>query len=164
MTWRGVDFADFYADAHPRLVAAVTGFCGDPEIGRDAADEAMVRAFERWERVGRMESPAGWVMATGMNQARRILRRRSRLDALLRRSRPPAAVEGPAAEVWQIVGDLPERQRQAIVLRHLADLTEPDIAAAMGVTRGTVSSTLRAAHAALRSRLTEDLEPQESGS
>ncbi len=163
MTWIGVDFADFYADAHPRLVAAVTGFCGDPEVGREAADEAMVRAFERWDRVGRMESPTGWVMATAMNQARRVLRRRSRLDALLRRSRPPVTQDGPAGEVWQMVGELPERQRQALVLRHIADLTEPDIAAAMGVTRGTVSSTLRAAHAALRSRLDEDLETEEAG-
>ncbi len=44
--------------------------------------------------------------------------------------------------MWELVRDLPERQRQAVVLRYLADLDERDIAEAMGVTRGTVSSTL----------------------
>ncbi len=151
-----MDFTEFYLDMHPRLVAAVTGFCGDPEVGREAADEAMVRAYERWARVREMESPHGWVTATAVNEARRILRRRRRLATLLRAQNPRVTVDGPAGEVWHLVADLPERQRQAVVLRYLADLTEPDIAAAMGVTRGTVSTTLRSAHARLRSKLGEE--------
>ena len=44
---------------------------------------------------------------------------------------------------------LPDRQRMAVVLRYLADLTEPDIATIMGVSRGTVASTLADARRSL---------------
>ncbi|MCP5027462.1 MAG: hypothetical protein GY929_14385 [Actinomycetia bacterium] len=152
-----MEFDDFYRDAHPRLVAALVGFCGDADVGRDAADEAVVRAFERWDSVRDMGSPSGWLFQTGFNVARRTMRRRRHFGRLLRRLEPVRVVEGPAGELWELVGGLGERQRQAVVLRHVADLTEPDIAEVMGVTRGTVSSTLRAAYGALRTQL--DSEP-----
>lgn len=53
-----------------------------------------------------------------------------------------AALPPPAGEVWDLVKRLSDRQRLAIVLRYVADLPEADIAAAMGITRSTVSSTL----------------------
>ena len=58
--------------------------------------------------------------------------------------------------MWQIVAELPERQRLAVVLRHIAGLTEADIGASMGITRGTVSATLRQAYASLRLEITDD--------
>ncbi len=51
------------------------------------------------------------------------------------------------------MADLPPRQRTAMVLRYVADLTEPEIAQAMGIRRSTVSATLAAA----RKRLARDL-------
>lgn len=45
-----------------------------------------------------------------------------------------------------LVANLPVRQREAVLLRHVAQLTEQEIADAMGVKRGTVSSTLRSAY------------------
>ena len=62
----------------------------------------------------------------------------------------------PDHELWQAVGRLPRRQRTAIVLRYVADLPEADIAAAMGIARGTVAATLAAA----RRRLEADLRPE----
>jgi predicted RNA polymerase sigma factor len=41
-------------------VAPLAAVFADPEIASDAADEAIVRAFERWERVSVMASPEGW--------------------------------------------------------------------------------------------------------
>jgi DNA-directed RNA polymerase specialized sigma24 family protein len=65
----------------------------------------------------------------------------------------------PTGEVWDLVRALPERQRIAVVLRYVADLTEPDIAIAMGIARGTVASTLAAARARLAGVLiNEDVE------
>jgi RNA polymerase sigma-70 factor (ECF subfamily) len=60
----------------------------------------------------------------------------------------------PTGEVWDLVRALPERQRVAIVLRYVADLTEPDIAAVMGIARGTVASTLASARDRLGEALT----------
>jgi len=50
---------------------------------------------------------------------------------------------------------LPDRQREALILRYFMDLPEPDIAAVMGVSQGTVKSTTSRAIAALASKLKE---------
>lgn len=48
------------------------------------------------------------------------------------------------------LGRLPERQRRVVVLRYLADLPEAEVAATLGITPGTVKSTLHRATARLR--------------
>lgn len=146
---------------HPRLVTALAAMFGDRDLAAESADEALVRAYERWRRVSSMDSPEGWTYRTGLNVARRILRRRSLEAALLRRERrEPDPLPGPAGEIWDLVAVLPERQRQAVVLRHVGQLREREIAEVMGVARGTVSSTLRSAHESLRMELEIELIPE----
>ncbi|MEO1060402.1 MAG: sigma factor-like helix-turn-helix DNA-binding protein [Actinomycetota bacterium] len=146
-------FEDFYVELHPRLIAALAATCGDLDLARDAADEAAARALERWDRVEAMANPQGWVYRVAINQVRRKARRRDLERRVLRREHPPEPVPGPAGEVWHLVEGLSRRQREAVVLRHVLMLREPEIGRVMGVTRGTVSSTLRAAYARLRSDL-----------
>ena len=55
-----------------------------------------------------------------------------------------------------LVADLPARQREAVLLRHVGELTEQEIAEAMGVARGTVSSTLRSAYKRLNAEIHAD--------
>ena len=45
-----------------------------------------------------------------------------------------------------LVSELPARQREVVVMRHVAGLGEAEIAEALGISRSTVSSTLRSAH------------------
>ena len=59
----------------------------------------------------------------------------------------------PAIELWQAVGDLPRRQREAVVLRYIGDLTEAQTALAMGIAPGTAAATLSAARRSLARRL-----------
>ncbi len=139
------DFETWYRHEHPRLVTLVTAIVGDAEIGREAVDEALARAYERWDRVAAMSSPTGWTYRVGLNAARRRARRRTMEERLLRRW-TPRDVPGPTGEVWMLVADLPVRQRTAVLLRHVGQMTEAEIADVMGVRRGTVSSTLRAAY------------------
>ena len=147
-------FEDWYHQHHPRLVAALTALSGDADAAADAADEAFVRAYERWSRVSAMASPAGWLHTVGANALRRRMRRRT---FERRAARPVIEVVHPLPhpELWAAVRALPDRQRTAIVLRYLGDLPEADIAAAMGVTRGTVSSTLADARRNLEAALAE---------
>ncbi|MDY7105212.1 MAG: sigma-70 family RNA polymerase sigma factor [Actinomycetota bacterium] len=148
------DFETWYRRAHPRLGTALSLAFGDRDLAQDAADEAVARAYERWHDVSTMASPDGWLYRVAFNVARRRLRRRSLEARLLRRGRPEHAAP-PAGELWLVVAELPERQRLAVVLRHVGQLTEPEIAEIMGVARGTVSSTLRTAHRSLRDRLAD---------
>jgi DNA-directed RNA polymerase specialized sigma24 family protein len=139
----GAAFEDWYRGCHARLVASLTLVTGDLDAAADAADEAMVRAYERWDRVAAMGSPDGWAFRVAINVLRRRGRRRAREERLLRRSAPvPAVPPEPAGPAWAAVRDLPLRQREVVVLRFVADLTEPQIAAALGISRGTVASTL----------------------
>ena len=54
-----------------------------------------------------------------------------------------------ASEIWELVATLPQRQRQVVVLRHVGNLKELEIAEALDISRSTVSTTLRDAHGRL---------------
>jgi DNA-directed RNA polymerase specialized sigma24 family protein len=149
------EFEGWYRNEHPRLVTLLAAATGDAELARDAADEALARAFEQWPRVCRMSSPTGWTYAVGLNVARRHARRRALERRLLGRRREEL-VPGPTGELWMVVADLPERQRTAVLLRHVGQLTEHEIADVMGVARGTVSSTLRSAYRRLGTTINRD--------
>ena len=152
-------FDAWYRREHPRLVASLLLVTGDLGRASDAVDEACARALERWSRVGAMASPTGWAFRVAHNVSRRTFRRAALERRLLARAPRPGDVPAPAGEVWRIVSGLPRRQREVVVLRYVADLREGDIAEALGISRSTVSSTLRDAHARLGRLL--DVAPQE---
>ena len=129
---------------------------GDAEAARDAVAEAFCRAYERWPRVASMDSPSGWVYRVALNELRRSMRRRVLESRLLRRERPhsipPPDID---RELWDAVAALPRRQREAIVLRYVGDLTERDVARVLGISEGATSAALVAARRRLVEQLTD---------
>ena len=155
------DFGVWYRAAYRSVLAALIVVGRDGELGREAADEAFARAWERWPRVRTMASPEGWVVTVGANWLRRRARRRAMEASLVQRvggADTAPAIELPARDVWTAVATLPERQRLAIALRYLLDLPEGDVAAHMGVHRGTTASTLSDARRRLADLLDDPLE------
>jgi RNA polymerase sigma factor (sigma-70 family) len=146
------EFDGWYRALAPRIRGALTAMCGDSHIATDATSEAFARAYEHWSRVSRIANRDGWVYAVGVN----VVRKQARRAALERRratrwvERPAAAPEVPS-ELWRALGQLTTRQREAIALRYVADLTQQDVAAAMGIAPGTAAATLAQA----RQRLAE---------
>lgn len=134
------------------MLAAVAVAAGDIDLAEEATAEAFARALERWDRVSQMSSPGGWVFTVARNRLRRRWGRRRTEVRLLDGQRVDRAAEMEPfqAEVWAAVGRLPRRQREAVALRYIADLTEAQVAEAMGVAPGTVASTLHDARARLR--------------
>ena len=128
------------------MVATLWLATGDIDLAREGVDEACARALARWDRVSAMAAPTGWAYAVALNHARRVARRRSFERLVLRRSLTQANVPETAVEIWSLVAALPARQRQVVVLRHVADLKEAEIAGLLGISRSTVSTTLRDAH------------------
>jgi RNA polymerase sigma-70 factor (ECF subfamily) len=130
---------------------------GDAETARDAVAEAFGRAYERWPRVASLDSPGGWVYRVALNELRRRMRRRALESRLLGRERldstPPSDID---PELWDAVAELPRRQREAIVLRYVGDLTERDVAGVLGISEGAASAALVAA----RRRLAQQLTPR----
>jgi RNA polymerase sigma factor (sigma-70 family) len=149
------DFEPWYRREHDRMVNSLYLISGSVDAARDATDEGFARAAQHWSRVRRMDSPAGWTFRVALNVLRREMRRRTReVDALRRRGSTEAFVErSPDPDLWRAVAALPDRQREAIVLRYVADLPEADIAIALGVARGTVASNLSRARESLAGTL-----------
>lgn len=148
-----LDFERWYRQEHHRVFTALAVAGGDVDIAREATDEAFVRAYERWAKVRSMDSPGGWLYRVALNELRRRARRQTLERELLRRQRQPLeAVEPPVADpaVWEVVRALPRRQRAAVALRYVLDLTERDVAATMGISRGAASATLTAARKRLQ--------------
>lgn len=156
----GVDvegFDHWYRQLHPVLLSSLSVVAGDPDEAREATDEAFARAFERWPRVKDMASPAGWVFRTALNVVKRRARRQSLERRLLGRVAPE--VESPlgwSVEVLDAVRALPERERIAISLRYVADLSTTQMAEVMGIAPGTVGSTLSAGRRRMAIALGDD--------
>lgn len=150
------DFDGFYATHFDDVARAISLAAGDRELARDATQEAFARALRRWRTVRDMDRPDGWVYVVAMNQLRDHWRRLER-----RRPTEQIAVDTSGAVVTRLsvrdaIATLPPRQRQAVVLRYLADLPLADLANAMGCALGTVKATLHEALRAMRVELEED--------
>jgi len=134
-----------------RVAASVTG---DSERARDAVQEGFATAVRKrgsFRGDGPLEA---WVWRIVLNAARSDVRRSAPAVGL---DEPYAANGHPPedADLRAALARLPERQRTAVFLRYYADLDYAAIGEALGVSTGTVSATLSAAHAALRTRLEE---------
>jgi RNA polymerase sigma factor (sigma-70 family) len=156
-------FESWYRAEHPRMLAALAVVARDPDLAQEVVAEAFARAFQRWDRVGEMDSPGGWTYRVALN----VLRRRARRAALERRLLPRLAprtsitVPAYAVEVWQVVTELPPRMRTAVALRYLGSLTEAEVADVMGIAPGTVAATLHDARRRLAPLLASDASPEE---
>ena len=148
-------FEAWYRGQQPKLASALLAVCGDPVVAREATDEAFARALEHWARLSTMDAPEAWVYRTAVNVVRRRARRAALEQRLLRRSSPTSnePVPGWDLDLLAAIRDLPPRQRTAVALHYIADLSVDDTATAMRVKRGTVLATIHAARARLRATL-----------
>ena len=152
---RGASVAELervYRAGFPRFARVATAVAGDEQSGADAVHDAFVQAV-RTRRSFRGEGPLeAWVWRMVVNAAKTRAGRRTASEAA---ETPVEHENGFGDPVRALIVALPERQRLALFLRYYADLDYEAIAAALGVTAGTVGATLNAAHAALRRSLKE---------
>jgi RNA polymerase sigma-70 factor (ECF subfamily) len=141
------EFTDFYRASWPGVARALALALCDRDLAIDAADEAMARAYPRWEKLRGYDNPAGWVYRVGLNWARSHHRRLSRrLPFAHPEATEPAPVSDPAIRAALL--ELPVNQRSVVVCRLLLDWSVAETATALGLRQATVRSRL---HRALRS-------------
>lgn len=152
-----LDQDDLFRAAWPRLVVALTSFTGDALVAEELAQEALVRAIERWDHVSTLDAPAMYVYRTGLNLARSRWRRAAverRAHARLHRRDVETSTDlADALAVRAEILALPERQRAAIVLRFHADLSVDETAQVMECAPGTVKALTHQAMTKLRRML-----------
>ena len=126
---------------------------GDRDAAEDVAADALARAHMHWDRVGTLEYRDAWVLRVAANLALDGARRkRPALDA-------PATVEFESGAVDRIalaraLRKLPRRQREAVSMRYLAELSHEQIAAALGIAEASVRVHVHRGLTALRSQIT----------
>lgn len=149
-------FEDFYRFQRDDLVRALALTLRDVTLGADAADEAMARAYQRWDRVGAYDNPMGWTYRVGLNWARSRLRKMRR-EVVGHHFEPAVSDPAPLDPiVARAIGELSPNQRAVVVLRFFLDWSLEDIATAMEVRSGTVKSRLHRALRSLRAELEVD--------
>ncbi|HJS70921.1 MAG TPA: sigma-70 family RNA polymerase sigma factor [Gaiellaceae bacterium] len=146
-----------YRDQLAAFVRLATAITGDEQAAYDAVHDGFVRAVRYRSQLRDRESAPGWVCRIVLNEARkRSTTERRHVSTPLEAEHEPATnghrETGAAAAA---LASLPERQRLALFLRYYADLDYAGIAEALGISRGTVSATLHAAHASLQTKLKE---------
>lgn len=154
---RSADFDAFYAASRDRLVVQVAALTGDPVEAADHVQEAFVRAWSRWSRVGDLDDPEGWVRRVAHNLAVSRWRRARRLVLGGLADERETQWDETQLDVLAALRTLPRRERESIALHHLADLSVEQVAGELGAPVGSVKSWLSRGRARLGAVLsTED--------
>ena len=156
-------FEEFYGAAAMRIVRHCYALTGNLADSQDIAQEAFVRAWQRWASVRDCDSPEAWVRHVATNLATSRWRRdRTARAAAPELIRQQSVQEISPNTVALVAGlrTLPERQRLVLVLHYLADLPVEQIAADLSCPVGSVKAWLSRGRAALAAVMTEPGIPQ----
>jgi RNA polymerase sigma-70 factor, ECF subfamily len=149
-------FEEFFLAEHERLFQALYLLTGDRDEADDLAQEALMRAYERWDRISGMESPAGYVYRTALNL------HRSRLRKFLIHARrafsavPADDLSGAVAESYDVrraLAQLPRGQLEALILVEWFGLGSEEAGRVLGIDGSSVRGRLHRGRTSLRELL-----------
>jgi RNA polymerase sigma-70 factor, ECF subfamily len=153
------EYERMYGQAYWRLVGQLTVITGNAQEAQDAVQEALFRAWSHWDKVGHYADPEGWVRRVAINVATSGWRKRRRFVVM------PAGQQGEARsrveesaetlDLLAMLGRVPRREREALVLFYVVDLSVRDVAAAMGIRAGSAKALLSRGRQRLRDVLSE---------
>lgn len=151
------DFAEFVAGRWTSLYRLAYLLTASPTSAEDLLQTSLEKAYVRWARIGGMQYAEAYVRRmianTYVSGRRRAWVGEEPCDRLPETASSEEGELIDRAMLWPLVCALPARQRAVIVLRYYEDLSEAEIADALGCARGTVKSQSSAAMKALRRAL-----------
>jgi RNA polymerase sigma-70 factor (sigma-E family) len=153
-----------YAAHYRSLVRLAALLLRDTATAEEVVQDSFVAMHDGWRRLRDNDKALSYLRQSVVNRARSVLRHRVVVD----RNAPKPPPDMPSAEQGAItllersavvtaLRTLPARQRETLVLRFYGDLSEAQIAAAMGISKGAVKSHTARAMSALRSVLERDI-------
>lgn len=169
----GLDDADhaiteLYAAHWTRLVRLAWLLVRDQSVAEDAVQDAFVATHRRWDGIRDSGRVLGYLQTAVVNQCRSLQRhavvvdRQNRADAAAadapgRGSHDSAETVVLAASerrtMLDALGELPQRQREVLVLRYYEDLSEAQIARALDISPGSVKAHAHRALTTLRATM-----------
>jgi RNA polymerase sigma-70 factor (ECF subfamily) len=147
-------FEEFYEATFRRVFTALCLVTGNRHEAEEIAQDAFLRVFERWDRVGVLEDPTGYLFRVSMNVFRSRYRRASlglRRELLL----APAATDDLASvethdEVVRLLQGLDPKQRAAILLTAILDYSAEEAGRMLGLRASSVRSLTTRARARMK--------------
>ncbi|WP_158848642.1 SigE family RNA polymerase sigma factor [Saccharothrix deserti] len=155
-----MEFGEYVYRQRPALMRFATVLTCQTWLAEDLVSDVLGRAFERWDRISRMDEPHAYVRRMVVNEylswRRRLARTSPRADVEPDATRLSDGADERAERDAMIrrLADLPRKQRAAVVLRYYAGLPDAEIAAELGCRVTTVRSQISRALATLRIDLT----------
>jgi RNA polymerase sigma-70 factor (sigma-E family) len=139
---------DLYRQHRMRLVRLAILLVDEVATAEDVVQEAFTGLHRNWSGLRDEAAALGYLRTAVVNGSRSVLRRRKTARGYV----PPHQANARSAEslamlttehhaVVVALGQLPPRQREVLVLRYYGGMSEAEIAAATGVSRGTVKSS-----------------------
>jgi RNA polymerase sigma-70 factor (sigma-E family) len=149
-----------YSEHYRSLVRLAALLVRDVATAEEVVQDSFVAMHSAWRRLRDSDKALSYLRQSVVNRSRSVLRHRMVVD----RNAPKPAPDMPSAEqgaitllersaVISALRTLPPRQREALVLKYYADLSEAQIASAMGISRGAVKSHTARAMTSLRAVL-----------
>ena len=152
-----------YSEHYRSLVRLAAFLVRDNATAEEVVQDSFVAMHGAWRRLRDTDKALSYLRQSVVNRSRSVLRHRVVVD----KNTPKPPPDMPSAEHGAIVQlersavvtalrTLPERQREALVLRYYGDMSEAQIASVMGISRGAVKSHTARAMGALRAVLEQD--------
>jgi RNA polymerase sigma-70 factor (sigma-E family) len=152
-------FEEYAVVAWPSLYRQAYLLSGNHADAEDLAQQTLIKTHGAWSRVSGAESPNTYVRRILTNTFLSAKRPKGRRLELLAGENAPEPIGPPVVgpedrmALWPHVRALPPRQRAVVVLRYYEQLSEAEIADALGCSRGNVKSTAHRALQNLRTAL-----------
>lgn len=153
-----------YGTHYRALVRLATLLVRDVSTAEEVVQDSFIAMHAAWLRLRDTDKALSYLRQSVVNRARSVLRHRVVMDKNAPKPPPdvPSAEQGAISElertaVVSALRKLPQRQREALVLRFYADLSEAQIASAMGISRGAVKSHTARGMSSLRTVLEMEL-------
>lgn len=152
-----------YSEHYRSLVRLAAFLVRDNATAEEVVQDSFVAMHGAWRRLRDTDKALSYLRQSVVNRSRSVLRHRIVVD----KNTPKPSPDMPSAEHGAIIQlersavvialrALPERQREALVLRYYGDMSEAQIASVMGISRGAVKSHTARAMSALRTVLERD--------
>jgi RNA polymerase sigma-70 factor (sigma-E family) len=148
-------FREYVAARSRSLLRAAYLLTGNIADAEDLVQSALAKTYQAWDRIEDRAALDGYVRRAMVNTHISWWRRR-RVEEFPTDEVPDQVVADPSGDsdladtLRRAIDRLPQRMRAAVVLRYYQDMTEAEVADALGVSLGTVKSTVSRAVAKLR--------------
>lgn len=159
---RDAEFTAYMHARQPSLLRTAYLLTGDRHTAEDLVQTALAKLYLSWDKVRRRDVVDGYVRRILVNEHNSLWRRAWKRREITSDELPDHGGldeydDGRSRALWEFVSSLPHRQRAVIVLRYYEELSEAEIADALGVSVGTVKSQASRALASLRDRAPAEL-------